>query len=664
MKKILGIFIVILLCTQGCTYFKKTVKNQSAILKHIQLSCSNLKEDNNLYFSSELPYPNINPVQPKLLKYITQEISTIQAYRQLHEVLQSYVCQSSMPYILKATRCAFEYPLLIEYLASDLTQITDTVVPFEMACAYTQKACHELISYDQSLIIQKTLYDDISKYNSIESIILLLVEILKQSGQQNHLAFKAVEHDELDNLKHESPQLLDFFIQNTYLKRTDAEKFLLAAKKLNFSFLFKSYMELLQVISPDVLELIQQIFQICTSEYINTQEWSGNFFYANQTDIGLILIGDVGTNHYKTQAALIIDFGGDDMYSFPEKLQSNELLEMMPNVIIDFSGNDTYQSNEFGGLAGGLFHPELLLDLNGNDHYESIRVGCGSGVFGVGMLIDMAGNDVYLSQEIGQGSGLFGYGLLLDVSGNDSYKGAKFIQGFGGPSGIGQLIDVQGDDTYEAGGKYSCSYGVPGMYEAQAQGVGWGFRKMAAGGIGTLIDVQGNDTYKAGNFSQGIGYFLGIGILRDDSGNDQYDGSRYCQGTSAHMACGVLMDFFGNDLYSGKIAANQGAAWDLSIAYLLDYQGNDQYQGTDLSLGSAAQNGFGVFVDSDGKDYYSVYPDQGLGVSGKYEYEGGRGAGNFAVFMDLGGKSDQYSVVDCQNNQQKQTDNMGIFIDE
>ena len=42
------------------------------------------------------------------------------------------------------------------------------------------------------------------------------------------------------------------------------------------------------------------------------------------------------------------------------------------------------------------------------------------------------------------------------------------------------------------------------------------------------------------------------------------------EAAAAHQAVGVLLDDDGDDVYEGRIAANQGAAWDTAVAVLID----------------------------------------------------------------------------------------------
>ena len=191
--------------------------------------------------------------------------------------------------------------------------------------------------------------------------------------------------------------------------------------------------------------------------------FQGSFLYARQTPDGPVLIGGAGPNTYGEPARLVIDLGGDDLYS------------ASIDWVIDLAGNDMYLSSKDGALGAGLFSAGMILDASGNDVYAGGRVAQGAGLFGVGVLWDVSGDDIYSAQELAQGAAMFGAGLLVDLAGHDRFAGAKFNQGFGGPRGLGGLLDVAGRDLYVAGAKHASSYGTPENYQAFSQGAGMGF---------------------------------------------------------------------------------------------------------------------------------------------------------------------------------------------
>ena len=379
--------------------------------------------------------------------------------------------------------------------------------------------------------------------------------------------------------------------------------------------------------------------------------FQGSFLYARQTSDGPVLVGGAGPNTYGEPAELVIDLGGDDLYS------------ASIDWVVDLAGNDMYLSSKDGALGAGLFSAGMILDAAGNDVYSGGRIAQGAGLFGVGVLWDVSGDDIYTAQELAQGAAMFGAGLLVDLAGDDRFAGTKFNQGFGGPRGLGGLLDVAGRDLYVAGAKHASSYGTPENYQAFSQGAGMGLRHDAGGGVGVLWDGAGDDRYLAGNFSQGMGYYLGLGLLLDDAGNDAYTGSRYAQGTAAHLGVGALIDRQGNDRYAAKTAANQGAAWDLSIAMLLDCMGDDHYLGGELALGAGEQNGIGLFYEGGGSDRYDNRA-KAFGYSGAATYDGGRGAGNLGVFVDEGTDLDFYPRDHApQNGIRRASGELGVFVD-
>lgn len=318
------------------------------------------------------------------------------------------------------------------------------------------------------------------------------------------------------------------------------------------------------------------------------------------TEFGDILIGGAGRNTYRTDAAVIIDIGGDDAY----EMIGARGPEIPFRYIIDMAGNDRYASHTAPGPAGSVCGVAVLIDVQGNDYYSAPRMALGSAWIGHAALIDYAGNDTYLCERYGQGCGFFGTGALYDFDGDDIYIAQRFSQGCGLPGGTGVLYDAAGNDTYIAHLGTPSLYGTPGNYNSFSQGVGTGFRLLAAGGLGMMIDDGGNDTYLAGNFSQGCGYYLGAGILYNAWGNDSYTGSRYTQAAAAHTAVGVLIDDAGDDRYISHFVAGQSLAWDTSVTFFEDRAGDDYYYCEGTGLGAAHRDSMAIWHSGGGADTY------------------------------------------------------------
>jgi hypothetical protein len=475
-------------------------------------------------------------------------------------------------------------------------------------------------------------------------------DIVLRALDLRNRAIETLDKDERKFLSENLPPFIDDgFESDSSDSKNKAEKIrktLRLLEKINYGALLKSAKILSQLTDAEWLS----DFERSMIDYPSPQPFiiegvSGAVLFAEETEAGLIIIGGRTANRYESEAAVLIDLGGNDFYGgSPASATGDRPL----SIIVDFSGNDEYSATKTFAEGAGILGTGILLDLEGDDIYHSISFSQGVGIAGIGILADRGGNDEYFGQEYNQGVGFWGMGLLFDSGGEDSYRSHLFAQGVGGPKGVGLLLDNSGDDSYYATGKEPSSYGTPGIFRGYSQGFGIGFRHHASGGIGILIDSAGHDRFRAGNFSQGGGYYFGLGILKN-SGNedDEYIASRYGQGFSAHSAAGILIDEGGNDHYSGSVGALQGAAWDMGIAALLDRSGNDTYESAGLffSQGAAAHNGFSFFIDSAGEDRYLFEEEEKVS---KNTYHGGY---SLSFIIDDGGDVDSYNESRDGNDQ-------------
>ena len=342
------------------------------------------------------------------------------------------------------------------------------------------------------------------------------------------------------------------------------------------------------------------------------------------TPLGEIVFGGSGDSRLRTDNLLFLaDLGGDDIYGI-----ENNGFAAEPQLVVDFAGNDRYESSRPGGYAAGLGSVAVLIDRQGDDIYAAATHSQGSAVLGVGMLLDLAGNDRYWADSHAQGTALYGVGLLLDRSGDDRYVVRALGQGAGLPNGLGALVDLAGDDAYAAIGGTPTNYGTPGLTDAWAQGVARGVRGLAPAGIGLLSDHGGNDRYDAGSFAQGGAYYRGVGQLLDlGAGSDELLGSRYSAGWGAHGGVGQFVNAAGNDRYDTRQAVAAGLAWDYSLAGFHDADGDDFYRLGGLSFGSAAHAAVGWFVDAAGNDVY---------IDTRMLADAASAGPNFALFLDIG----------------------------
>ncbi|MBL4679214.1 MAG: hypothetical protein JKY88_00660 [Pseudomonadales bacterium] len=314
-----------------------------------------------------------------------------------------------------------------------------------------------------------------------------------------------------------------------------------------------------------------------------------------ETEYGKIIFGGKADKRISANDILFIaSLGGNNHYNN----SSSSLFTGIPQLIVDFSGDDVYQSSHIGGIASGIGRVAVAIDYSGNDIYLGDQLSQGAGLVGHGILIDLEGDDAYNARLMSQGFAHYGTGEILDIAGNDTFKSRGLSQGVGLSNGLGILQDLSGDDVFIAQGFTPTSYGTPGISDAWSQGVGAGIRPYARGGIGLLIDHHGRDQYQSTSFSQGGGYFFGTGALIDlGKQSDSYIGARYQLGWAAHAGLGFFIEQGGADDYRSLGSANAGAAWDHSIATFFDLSGNNHYQLGEFSFGSTAHGSMSIFSD-------------------------------------------------------------------
>ncbi len=386
--------------------------------------------------------------------------------------------------------------------------------------------------------------------------------------------------------------------------------------------------------------------KIATDKIPKIQGVSGKVVWVQETRAGRLIIGGKGRNVYDTDAAIIIDLGGNDVYK--NRAGSSGVAGRRVGLVLDLAGNDQYVSKKPFAQGCGLFGVGMLIDADGNDTYKAPQAAQGCGLIGVGILVDKKGKDRYeVSREIGQGAGVFGLGLLVEGGGNDVFGAGLYAQAFAMTGGAGVLLEMGGNDKYRATGVHPSTYAddPKGTFTGMSQGYAMGSRfgkPQLSGGVAALIDVQGKDIYESGNFSQAGGFWFGLGMIRDMSGNDRYTGTRYSQGFGCHMGVGILMDDAGDDRYNCTRTANQGSAWDHATGIFIDGAGNDRYTTDGVIIqGGAAQSSYALFVDAAGTD---AYRGANPGAVQPKDAQYGPPGLCLGFFLDCGGKRDSYQA--------------------
>lgn len=362
--------------------------------------------------------------------------------------------------------------------------------------------------------------------------------------------------------------------------------------------------------------------------------------------------------------AIAVDLGGNDRYDYVPAGDTGPWEGLMPpdedSRTVASPGYAPWSLSQKNRQGSGRLGIGILMDLgSGSDQYKALRLAQGHSSLGVGMLWDDGGDDLYSGEAGVQAAAIGGVALLYDGGGNDQFQAIHNAQGFAFIGSSGLLYDRAGNDDYLCRVSQPLAYPSPqtpgSANSSLCQGCAFGFRRDAtgthrSGGVALLRDAKGDDSYLGATFVQGVGYWFGTGILADGAGNDQYDGLFYAQGAAAHFALGFLLEGGGDDRYGLRlqpIHSTLGLGHDFSSALLVEQSGNDVYRGPSRSLGAAKCHGYGLFVDRDGADQYTVSDDRAIGWATDYDGSPGdcgkyKVVASYGFFLDTGG-NDSYS---------------------
>ncbi|MFI5305320.1 MAG: PDZ domain-containing protein [Nitrospiria bacterium] len=496
-----------------------------------------------------------------------------------------------------------------------------------------------------------------------------LVKAIQYANSERSAVLSVFNTEEIDFLYETAPKLLVEDLDSANREKTEVEKrkeeerlirFFQLVLRLDLPRLINASAEVARALDLKTLSVLDKKagrLEHYPSGWIVREEENLTII---DTPAGRVLIGGTKDNTYTEDAALILDFGGNDKY-FNHAGGSTRLNPF--SVVIDLAGDDVYSTTDDFAQGAGLLGGGFLIDLEGDDRYIAKNYSQGAGILGVGILADLAGNDRYTATAVSQGAGSFGVGVLAEGGGDDNYFGNYFVQGAGYIKGFGAIVEVAGNDNYFAGGLFE-DFRAPGKsYVSLSQGFGLGMRPWesligASGGIGIIAEAEGNDTYVADYFAQGASYWFSLGILDDRKGNDRYISGRYSQGAGIHRSAGVLIDSEGDDNYLADFGVAQGCGHDFGIGFLLDNGGNDRYISGVIAQGAGNDNGIGILSDNGGDDeYYLKGRGQGHG-----NFEPVRNLDSFGFLFDTGGGNDFYSLGG-KNSSLIYKDRWGILAD-
>ena len=491
--------------------------------------------------------------------------------------------------------------------------------------------------------------------DSIDEVLKQMEAYLQACSELQKEAFANITEEEMDFVVEKREALLQSFLTYKMLRYepnkqivADSSEICRILNKINMQALQRQQYLALSILDKDYLAHLKEVFQK------HCPKMSEQILVSRETPYGNIVIAGTSDNIHTGDCAILIDFGGDDLYL---NNQGSSLPKTIPTAaLIDYEGNDSYESTDSLTQGAGNFGVGILADLSGNDKYIGIFQVQGVSFGGAGLLYDASGDDTYRGIAYAQGASFFGSGILADAAGNDRYEAQQHSQAIGFPRGIGLIADISGDDFYYCKGGEATGYGTRGHFEGWGQGMGFGIRAIASGGIGVLYDMQGRDHFEAGAFAQGGGYYYALGFLYNGGGEDDvYIGTRYAQGFGCHQGFGALIDIGGNDVYKTTSMVACGLAWDEGMGLLIDQGGDDRYDaGWDFGICAVAMNGIHFFRDYAGKDTYTIK----AATAKDNSYHGGTSLG---IFIDEGGDEDVYAGR--ENNSIAVEPTHAIFID-
>ncbi|MGH2711878.1 MAG: hypothetical protein ACRDH9_11830 [Actinomycetota bacterium] len=312
----------------------------------------------------------------------------------------------------------------------------------------------------------------------------------------------------------------------------------------------------------------------------------------------LLCVAGEGPNVHTEDYALLIDRGGNDVYTNSAGAGDPTGNGLPVSVVMDLAGNDKYESSVPASTgarvvqgAGNLGGIGFLVDVAGDDRYEataarsSISVQ-GAGIAGVGMLADLAGSDRYSAIN------------ETDAATDSSTFTSVHAQGHGSLGGAGLLLDRGGDDTLLLRSNprpvrcvTSCAAdNILHAGKVSAEGLGYGNLGAAAivaldGGTDTAtMEIISGPVApdEAGPFADTIARAWGVGFGVNGGAGFAHggDGANTWQATVETTTPIDWLEPIGGNLFTIGIGAQwlgHGMAQTAGLGAITDPQGNDAY---------------------------------------------------------------------------------------
>lgn len=487
----------------------------------------------------------------------------------------------------------------------------------------------------------------------LEEAVSILVQAMTTASMLHKEALAALDTEEIELLKESIVSIVSDPISTDgqiFFSDNDLEwpRNLQLMAKVNFNKLFYAA----DILAKAVVITRAGLQTVAAKIPANHEEILLNFY----SPIGRIVVAGTGINTHNSDAALLIDLGGNDIYlnNAGGCIESGVGI----SLLIDISGNDIYENLNPGSLGGAILGVGMVFDCEGRDVYRSGSLSQGAAIGGVGFLYDERGDDIYHGKSFCQGAAVFGVGISIDLEGDDTIVCKSMGQGFGSTLGLGLMLNIAGNDSYASGVDLAATESNPGFVFAQGAAAGFSPSDKSKnvgyyGGIGFLIDGKGDDQYLAGQFCQGAAKFGSMGLLLDCGGDDYYQAGDFSQGAAEDWSSAVIIDLKGSDRYLAG-DTSQAAAANHSTGICLDYEGDDEYTLIGAHGQGHARQPFslGLFLDYKGFDRYSGGPFSRGSVVNTFQDTGYI----IGVFIDHRGK-DIYEGVIYENDSDKEINN-------
>ncbi|MEA3312015.1 MAG: hypothetical protein U9Q76_07330, partial [candidate division WOR-3 bacterium] len=209
-----------------------------------------------------------------------------------------------------------------------------------------------------------------------EEALSVIILASAQAIEMRNLAFRDLSNEEQQRLWDKS---LGYIGDDTALTAEDVYFVEEAIGRIEYSLLYAGLEDLAMV-----LDTLMPFIDSLKDELPR---------FEFETPYGTVKIAWEGDDEYDGDYLLLIETGGDELYS---RAGANPDIAHPLSIVIDLDGSDRYiNTSHDPTIAAGVLGAGILIDWRGDETYESNGTGEGAGLFGLGLLYDREGTDHY-----------------------------------------------------------------------------------------------------------------------------------------------------------------------------------------------------------------------------------------------------------------------------